>query len=168
MTTDMAEFHPAHIQRWTMPDHYFGEVWPEYYSAGVGQSRHSGALERSNFRTMLQALGGESETVVVVREGHWAVGWIEWIAIHQDDIGALTTADRLMGKLEDYPILNEDDFYQEEYEEAQEVWSNCYSWMDRIEYIRKRRYQFEFHDWADMRSCIKGEYFNGDASELLY
>lgn len=35
---------------------------------------------------MLRELGGESETVRVVRESHWAVGWVEWIAIHESDI----------------------------------------------------------------------------------
>lgn len=38
-----------HIKRWTMPDSYFGETWPDYYSSGVGQSRDSDSLERSNF-----------------------------------------------------------------------------------------------------------------------
>ncbi|WMT78832.1 hypothetical protein [Bradyrhizobium sp. Ash2021] len=90
---------PKHLRRWTMPANYFGAVWPAYYSSGVGQSRDSDALERSNFECMLKALGGETETVVVVRELHWAVGWVEWIAIHQDDEKALKIADDITGKL---------------------------------------------------------------------
>src|SRR6266436_1054881 len=65
-------YEPEHLKLWTMPDCYFGEVWPAYYSAGVGQSRDSDALERSNFACMLKAVGGESDTVQVVRESHWA------------------------------------------------------------------------------------------------
>ncbi|MEH2569789.1 hypothetical protein [Bradyrhizobium sp. AZCC 2289] len=48
---------------------------------------------------MLKALGGESETVIVVRETHYLVGWVEWIAIHQDDEKALKIADDITGKL---------------------------------------------------------------------
>ncbi len=68
-----------------MPANYSGAIWPAYYDSGVGQHGESDALERSNFTCMLAALGGVSDTVVVVHERHWAVGWIEWIAIHQDD-----------------------------------------------------------------------------------
>jgi hypothetical protein len=48
---------------------------------------------------MLKALGGETETVIVVRETHYLVGWVEWIAIHQDDEKALKIADDITGKL---------------------------------------------------------------------
>jgi Resolvase, N terminal domain/Helix-turn-helix domain of resolvase len=57
-----------HLKRWSMPSSYFGAEWHSYYSAGVGQSRDSDCLEQSNFAVMLEALGGETETVVVVRE----------------------------------------------------------------------------------------------------
>lgn len=150
-----------------MPSHYAGETWPDYYSAGVGQSRDSDCLERSNFAEMLQLLGGETETVIVVRESHWAVGWIEWIAIHQDDEASLAIADEAKGRLEDYPVLNEDDFSTREMEEANEIWRECYSPFERIDYIRRYRSQFEFHDFADMIACIRGEYFAGYASELI-
>lgn len=59
MTTDAQEtYTPARIKRWTMPESYFGAVWPDYYSAGVGRSRESSDLEQSNFETMLRDLGG--------------------------------------------------------------------------------------------------------------
>lgn len=160
-------FNPQNLERWQMPSHYAGETWPDYYSAGVGQSRDSDCLERSNFAEMLQLLGGETETVIVVRESHWAVGWIEWIAIHQDDEASLAIADEAKGRLEDYPVLNEDDFSTREMEEANEIWRECYSPFERIDYIRRYRSQFEFHDFADMIACIRGEYFAGYASELI-
>ena len=161
-------FTPHHLKPWTMPAHYFGEVWPAYYSAGVGQSRDSDCLEQSNFAVMLKRLGGESETVTVVRESHWACGWVEWIAIHQDDERALAIADKANGKLEDYPVLDEDDLSDREQEAADETWANCYSVSDRIEYIREHRSQFEFHDLADLIGCVRGRYFAGCAGELLY
>ena len=162
-----APFIPENLKPWTMPASYAGEVWPAYYSAGVGRSRDSDALERSNFRTMLARLGGESETVTVVREGHWAVGWVEWVAIHQDDETALRAADEAKGELEEYPILDESDFSELEHEDADETWRECYRPADRIAYIREHRHQFEFHAFADLLGCVRGKYFAGYASELL-
>jgi hypothetical protein len=86
-------YDPEFLKRWTMPPNYFGAVWPAYFSSGVGQSRDSDALERSNFTCMLKALGGETETVIVVRETHYLIGWVEWIAIHESDDKALKIAD---------------------------------------------------------------------------
>lgn len=162
MTTDY-----PFLKRWKMPRHYFGEVWPAYYRAGVGQSRGSDALERSNFRVMLARLGGESETVIVVRESHWAVGWIEWIAIHQDDDKALSIANAAIESLEDYPVLSEDDWSELEQEDANEVWARCYSDAERLQYIRDYRNQFDFRGYADLIGCVRGRYFCGYASELL-
>lgn len=158
----------TNLKRWTLPDSYFGDVWPDYYSAGFGQSRDSDALERSNFRVALAEIGGESETVIVVRESHWAVGWVEWVAVHESDSKSLEIASRLAGKVENYPILDEEDFSTLEQEDANEVWRNCYSPTERIEYIRKHRSQFEFHGYRDMIGCIRGRYFAGYASGLLY
>lgn len=164
---DNEVFTPSHLKLWTMPDHYAGAVWPGYYSSGVSQSRDSDALERSNFRCMLAAIGGESDTVQVIREGHWAVGWVEWIAIHQDDEKALRIADKINGALEDYPVINEDDWSNEEYEEANEVWANCYSDRERLEFMRSHQIDHRFETFADLRGMVRGEYFAGDASELL-
>jgi hypothetical protein len=165
-------FEPKHLKRWTMPDSYFGTTWPNHYSAGVGQSRDSDCLEESNFATMLELLGGESEVVTVVRESHWAVGWVEWIAIEADGTAesdkALQTADQAKERLADYPVLNEEDLSEREQAAADETWKNCYSWKERIEYIRQHDSQFEFHDYADLLGCVRGQYFAGYASELLY
>ncbi len=163
---------PTHLRRWTMPDHYFGASWPNHYSAGVGQSRDSDCLGQSNFATMLAKLGGESDIVTVVRESHWAVGWIEWIAIDADGTAesdkALQIADAQAKRLEDYPVLDEDDWSEREQEAATDVWRDCYDAKERVKYIRKYRSQFEFRDYADMIGCVRGQYFAGHASELLY
>ena len=160
-------YEPVNLRRRACFDHYAGAEWTQYYSSGVGQSRDSSALERSNFVCMLKALGGESATVIVVSERHWAVGWIEWIAIHETDARALEEADEIAGALEDYPVVNESHWSELETEEANEVWTQCYDVRERIAYIRKHRDQFEFHDFADMLGCVRGNYFTGYASDLL-
>ena len=125
-----------HLKRWSMPKDYFGAEWSSYYSAGVGQSRDSDCLEQSNFGSMLAALGGESETVMVVRESHWAVGWVEWIAIHQSDEQALRVADAQCERLANYPVLDEDDFGRREFEAQCETWENA-GLQGRMEYCRR-------------------------------
>jgi len=165
-------YEPQHLKRWTMPECYFGATWPNHYSAGVGQSRDSDCLEQSNFAAMLEALGGESEIVTVVRESHWAVGWVEWIAIEADGTDesdkALRLADEQKERLANYPVLDEEDFSEREMEAANDVWRDCYSWQERIAYIREHHSQFEFHDYRDMLGCVRGQYFVGYASELLH
>lgn len=109
------------IQRWTLPDSYMGAEWPEYF-VFLGRSRDSSALERSNFECGLKALGGESDSVLVVRERHWAVGWVEWIAIHEDNAEAILAADEILSALSDYPVLDESHFSELEWAEAENYW----------------------------------------------
>ena len=109
------------LTRWTMPDSYFGATWPDYF-VFLSQTRDSDALTRSNFECGLEALGGESDTIHVVREKHWAVGWVEWIAIHEADAEAILKADEMLCALSDYPVLNESHFGELEYSEAENHW----------------------------------------------
>lgn len=163
---------PKNLKRWTMPDSYFGATWNNHFSSGCGRSRDSDCLEESNFCTMLALLGGESDVVAVVRESHWAVGWVEWIAVEADGTPesdkALQTADEAKERLADYPVLDENDLSEREQATADETWKNCYDWKERIAYIRRHSSQFEFHDYADMLGCVRGQFFNGYASELIY
>lgn len=163
---------PTTIKRWTVPDSWFGTHWPNHYCASVGQSRDSDALERSNFEMTVKALGGESDIVTTVRESHWAVGWIEWIAIEADGSlesdKALKEADEIADALADYPVLDDCHFSQLEDEEANETWRNCFDAHERIAYIRKNRSQFDFTTFADLMQYVRGEYFCGYASELLH
>ena len=157
------------LNEWTTPDSYFGATWEGHY-VFLGQHRDSDLLERSNFRSALEAIGGESENdngVQVVREGHWAVGWVEWIAIPPGPSVALAEANEIMEGLESYPVVNEDDWCELEAEEANEVWGKCYDWRERIEYIRENPDFFFFSDFSDLMSVVRGECFSGYASELL-
>lgn len=161
------EYVPTRLKRWTMPRNYAGEVWPDYFSAGFGRSRDSDDLEESNFHSAIAALGGESETVRIVREGHWAVGWIEWIAIHETDYAALRVADELQERVEDYPVLDENDWSEREDATAQYLWRTCYNWRERVDYIRLHRDQFEPRNFRNLLACVRGDYFLGYASELV-
>lgn len=155
-------YQPERLERWTMPRDYFGAEWPEYYSSGVGRYRDSDCLEQSNFCAMLAELGGESDTVHVVRESHWAVGWVAWIAIHESDEQSLRAADAMLARLEDYPILDEDDHSAREWEECERVWSDCYSDRERVRYLRDHRCTTDFRA---LRAAVSGDW--GAAANLL-
>ena len=116
-------YNPKHLKLWTLPECYIGPGWSEYY-VFLGQHRDSDSLTRSNFICGLREISGETETVLVVRERHWAVGWVEWIAIHKDDTKALELADQIMKRLEDYPVVNEDHWSDLEWNEAHDYWES--------------------------------------------
>ena len=94
------------LNRWTLPSHYVGAEWHEYF-VFLGRNRDSDDLTESNFECGLQAIGGESDTVRVIRESHWGCGWIEWIAIHESDESALAIARELIDGLNAYPTRTE-------------------------------------------------------------
>lgn len=141
-------------------------------------NRDSDALARSNARQIDKALApflddDDSPDVTTEHHGHWACGWIDGYAIRvyrpgtNDLTPAFLAYAELRLALDTYPILDEEDFSKEEHKEADEVWRTCYSTRDRIEYICDNREQFEFHSFADMLACARGDYFAGYASELL-
>lgn len=94
---------------------YFGERGEWFVAAG--QHRDSDALERSNFRSLLKRLGGESDTVAIERENHWAVGWVEHLLINPEDVKRVAIAEKTREELEDYPVVDEEDFSNLEHEE---------------------------------------------------
>jgi hypothetical protein len=164
-------YKPTHLNRWTLPDSYAGEVWPDYF-VFLGRHRDSDVLTNCNFDVSLEHLAKlpafeDEHSRTAIRESHWAVGWVEWIAIHADDTDALKAADEMAAHLADYPVLNEEAFSNAEQEEAEKVWRDCYNAKERLEYVRKHRSQFEFRDWQDLLGCIRGRYFAGYASELI-
>ncbi len=155
----------------TLPSDYMGDTFYDY-CVGPVRHRDSDDLTESNFHTALKELGDddgdETETVFIVRAGHWAVGWIEWIAVHKDDKAAVAKLTEIEASLEQYPVLDEDDWSERESKSANETWSNCYDDKERLGYIRENPDQFDFNSWSDLRSVVKGEYFTGYASKLLH
>lgn len=141
-------------------------------------TRDGDALSRSNFRCFLKLLGGKgtegakgsqevAEGVTIEEAKHWACGWIQYLVIDPSRPDLVAIAEQALARLEDYPVLDEEDWSQEESEEADLVWRSCYRERERVKYIRKFRNQFEFRSFADLLGCVRGKYFAGYASELL-
>ena len=113
------------MRKWKLPRYYSGATWDGYY-VSLGQHRDSDAVDRSNFRAAWDRLnsipGSEDargeELLCIVRENHWAVGWVEWIAIHESLTAHVEEGNRIAAKLEDYPVLDEEALSALEFEEG--------------------------------------------------
>jgi hypothetical protein len=129
------------VKEWKHPDSYIGTTWEGWFSSGFGRSRDSSVLEESNFQVASKTLlalatdNDDESTVQIVREGHWAVGWVEWIAIHGSNAAALAKARELCAKVEDYPALDEDHWSNLEYERAMDYWESM-SLASKVDFCR--------------------------------
>lgn len=57
------------------------------------------------------------------RAGHWAVGWVEYLMVRRDaPESVLIAAADIVCDLENYPILDESDYSQRQFEAVQEYW----------------------------------------------
>lgn len=146
-------YQPENLERWTRPSHFaaWDSGWQYSRAAFVflGRNRDSDILTESNFECALRELGGESDTVKIVRESHWASGWLEWIAIHESDCKALECADSIVAALADYPVLNDIDFSEREWNTAQNYWAEL-PLRERIEICRNA----ELSIFAARHDCI--------------
>lgn len=99
-------------------DNFSGERPDKSLYCVLAHTRDSDALEESNFLAALDRLGGEGENVEIHRVGHWACGWIEYLAV-RERTDKFAIGDRIIAELNDYPVLDEDRYYdlQDEYGE---------------------------------------------------
>ena len=91
-----------------LPDHADWEVFP------CGINRDSRLLDTSNWEVALKELD-ELEGYEVYRFGHWACGWFEVILL-ESGTPAHDKAIEMAKRMEDYPILDEEDHSNREYE----------------------------------------------------
>jgi hypothetical protein len=73
--------------------------------------------------------------VQVERSSHWAVGWIDRLIVRPGSAAA-EEAKRLRAKLDDYPVLDEEDWSSLEIEEADATWKS-FSLRGRIDYCKR-------------------------------
>lgn len=128
MAIDLEQF------RYKRPANYLGPDWDDYYAV-ANQSRDSDALERANFRAWVQDMESCFELYYdedtspldiddvfhVIRDSHWAVGWIETLYVHENAPEELLDQVRdNLESLRDHPILDEDLLTEMEMEAQEE------------------------------------------------
>jgi hypothetical protein len=96
----------------------FGGTWAWTFS----RSRDADLLEESNFEVISKDMEERfPDDVFIDCHSHWAVGWVELIAVRVlDDDGEITDAflaiDEWAKALENYPVADDSDFSEREYE----------------------------------------------------
>jgi hypothetical protein len=101
----------------------------DWFVAPVSRNRDSNVLTESNWQAQIESLtevsGDESETDEweIHRFGHWGCGWLE-IVIVRPDTAAFRAADDIETALMNYPVLNDEDLSQREWDAAVESWNN--------------------------------------------
>ena len=114
------------------PKGHLLETRHDWYVLPTTRSRVSGVLDQSNFECALKILGGERTNIVEVhRFGHWGPGWFEIIIVNPRAGKTMRKAISIEAGLADYPIVDEDDFSQKEYDAMCEVWEQM-SLRERI------------------------------------
>ena len=129
------------------------------------RTRDSDLLAESNWEVALEKLGGESESVVIHRYSHWAVGWIEYLCV-REGTPQYGLAQEMEESLDGYPVLDEEHWSNKEHEVADRLWREDYSWRERVEHIREHSTDMSFHDYTALIECVRGHYYNGQPEFL--
>jgi hypothetical protein len=95
----------------------------DWLVAPVSRTRDSDTLAESNFAVVLADLGDEGDNVESHRFGHWGPGWYEIILVRPGTPEA-SRAEWWEGRLDGYPVANEEDWSDREYDAATEAWSH--------------------------------------------
>jgi hypothetical protein len=97
---------------------------PDAWAVVYTHHRDSGLLDQSNAAVIAKKLGpftdGDDADVVAENHGHWAVGHIDGFSIRVFKVGEITDAFRvyheLAERVADYPVLDDSDYSQKEYD----------------------------------------------------
>jgi|TARA_Y100000296_G_C5167216_1_gene255350 hypothetical protein len=92
----------------------------DWFVLPVGRTRDSTLLDLSNWQAVEEILAEkakpeeDTDCWEIHRFGHWACGWFE-IFIVKPDSPAYRAAEDIARSIEDYPVLNEEDYSEREY-----------------------------------------------------
>lgn len=119
----MEKYRPKHLYRWEYESNYIGEDYSDHYVV-YPTFRDADLVQQSNYETIKKVFDQKDIKYIIVRFNHWLVGWMEEILINENHLGSLRYADDLVGQLEDYPLLDDDDYYQKRYEQMEEIYKD--------------------------------------------
>lgn len=107
----------------------------EQYGIVYMTNRDADLLTQSNWETALKLLEeyleADEPDIWTEVHNHWAVGWVEGFVVRvYDDSGEITPAanalNELREQLEDYPVLDEEDWSQREFDAQHEAIADVY------------------------------------------
>jgi len=127
---------------------------PDNWAIIYTHNRDSGLLDQSNADAIAEALKAFSETddadVVFESHDHWAVGHVDGFSIRVYRNGEITEAFKtyhdLMEQMDGYPVLDEEDYSNREYEATLENISAA-AWRVKHEYELPDEWESEVFSW---------------------
>ena len=127
---------------------------PENWTIVYTHHRDSRLLDQSNAAAIEDAmrpfLDEDDPDIIEEHHGHWACGWIDGFAIRVFRDGKVTRAFctymDLVGRLDDYPVLDEEDYSRREYEATLENFDSAVSGI-RHEYELPDGWTEEVFSW---------------------
>lgn len=133
---------PSHLRRWRDPNEartglvrYAGEDLSDEY-VFLTKTRDISLLDESNWEAAVARLQGV-EGWTIRHFTHWGHGWFDQIFIKAGAEEALRLCDGMAAKLADYPVLDESDYSQRQWDQAAELWDECCSLRERVRLIQK-------------------------------
>jgi hypothetical protein len=131
-------------------DLHDAEIWAIFYT----HHRDSGLLDQSNAsaieRTLTPFTQDDNPDVVFETHDHWAVGHLDGFSVRVYRDGeinlAFKTYHELRERLADYPILDEEDYSNREFEASLENIRNV-AWRLKTDYALTDGYEIELYSW---------------------
>lgn len=131
------EFSPTEFDR---AGAFLDDEQQDWLVSSVSRTRDSGILDQSNFACTLKALEECGEDFEVHRFSHWGPGWFEIIIARPGTVAA-NTLQSIEDSLADYPILDENDHSEREWNAAADYWKSMRV-SDRVRLIQECRDRF--------------------------
>lgn len=140
------------MPKWEHPDSYFGTEFPGWYIL-YSRCRDSHRIANCNYETIVTQLNadeswegdeppepGTEPSVISASFNHWAVGWLEFILVHEQS-PKLQQAQEIYDALSNYSILDEEALGEMELNDAEEAWSNA-DLKERIDWCKESGLSF--------------------------
>jgi hypothetical protein len=124
----------------------------------VIQTRDSEPFESSNYASAVALLDGANAEYEEHRFGHWGPGWFDIILVNP---AHAKVVEDIENRLENYPLLDEEDLSRREWDLAVETWGNM-SLRERVALSER----FGFHLMACRRDEVPQDR-NGSLLEYL-
>lgn len=108
---------------------YYGELNKKIWGFGYSHNRDSDLLQESNWDSMVKEMTRRnSRSIEIMYCNHDLCGWVEYLMINTNHKKAMYRLFGLLKQLEDYPVLDEEDWSRREWEQAQEAYDNWASY----------------------------------------
>lgn len=119
------------LDKWRYENNYIGKDYSDYYIL-YSHHRDSDILNESNYQTIKKQFI-DLNGVIEICSNHWAVGWVETILIHKSAEETIEKGIEILERLSDYPVLDERDLSNREYDLAYEYSNDIMNEIDNAQ-----------------------------------